>query len=303
MSREFTFLLDLPNVLAELGLNVWVAKDWQYGQGAYLWTDPHTGMQSYDGMPHAYMVHHSASSAATPPPHDTSKAGAWIGLRRDNRLYQEGGGVPTIYLASAGPAQISSGYGYRPAAWDYTFKQLRAPARAEGKDGDTALNRYAFNVETVHRGDGSPIDRGVWDHVVGLGIALQKMTGLKEMTLGHRSWSQRKIDPYWDNDHDCIVKVQEAVATGGKPMDPICPWEDKCQQHYFPTTTGLAVTGTGQGENQGQCNVPESQRWAADWGFGPDGGRRYRAGNRYRYDYETLLTEGREMVMEARDAT
>ena len=224
MSREFTFLLDLPNVLAELGLNVWVAKDWQYGQGAYLWTDPHTGMQSYDGMPHAYMVHHSASSAATPPPHDTSKASAWIGLRRDNRLYQEGGGVPTIYLASAGPARVSSGYGYRPSAWDHTFKQKRAPARAAGKDGDTALNRYSFNMETVHRGDGAPIDRGVWDHVVGLGVALEKMTGLKEMTLGHRSWSQRKIDPYWDNDHDCIVKVQEAVAAAhGSPPPVITP--------------------------------------------------------------------------------
>lgn len=209
-----TFLLDLPEILEGMGFNVWVADGYEKGQGNYLWTDPHTGRGSYGEQPYGYMVHHSASSQATPPPHDTSKASAWIGLLRGSKLYQEGGGTPTIYLASAGPARISSGYGYRPAAWDYTFKELRSPARAGGSDGTTALNRYSFNVETVHRGDGSPIDDGVLACVIGLGQALEQMTGLKEMTLGHRSWSQRKIDPYWNNDRDCIIQVQEAVAGG-----------------------------------------------------------------------------------------
>jgi len=207
-----TFLLDLPEILEGMGFNVEVADGYDQGQGNYLWTDPHTGVQSYHGQPSGYMVHHSASSSATPPPHDTSKASAWIGLWRDGRLYQDGGGIPTIYLASAGPARISSGYGYRPALWDHTFEQKRAPAKAQGSDGNTAGNRYTFNVETVHRGDGSPIDGGVLDAVVGLGIALEQMTGLKEMTLGHLSWSQRKIDPYWNNDRDCIIEVQERVA-------------------------------------------------------------------------------------------
>jgi len=300
-----TFLLDLPDVLESMGFNVEVADGYELGQGHYLWTDPASGVGSYDGKPHGYMVHHSAGSAATPPPHDTSKAGAWIGLKRGTRLYQEGGGTPTIYLATAGPARVSSGFGYKPALWDYTFKQLRAPARAGGSDSDpkVAGNRYTFNMETVHRGDGSPVDPGVLEHVIGLGVALEQMCGLKEMTLGHRSWSQRKIDPYWNDDRDCIIQVQDEVATGGKPMDPNCPWEDQCQEHYFPTTTGLSETGTGKGENQGQCNVPESQQWAADWGFGPDSDKRYKAGNKYRYDYDAVLTEGREMVFEARDAT
>ncbi len=211
MASEHTFLLDLPDVLEALNLNVWVADGYEYGQGNYLWTNPHTNVGSYHEKPFGYMVHHSASSSANPPPSDTSKAGAWIGLRRDDKLYQEGGGVPTIYLASAGPARTSSGYGYKPAAWDYTFKGLRSPAKAQGADGDTALNRYSFNMETVHRGDGTTLDPSVLDHVVGLGIALQQMCDLKEMTLGHRSWSQRKIDPYWDNDTDCITTVQSRV--------------------------------------------------------------------------------------------
>ena len=218
-----TFLLDLPEILEGMGLNVWVADGYELGQGNYLWTNPHTNRGSYDEKPWAYMVHHSGSPSATPPPHDTSKASAWIGLRRGDRLYQEDGGIPTIYLASAGPARVSSGYGYRPAAWDYTFEEERAPARAQGGDGSTALNRYSFNMETVHRGDGSALDKGVWQHVVGLGIALEQMCGLKEMTLGHRSWSQRKIDPRWQvglpNDgDDCIIDVQDAVAAGN--MNP-----------------------------------------------------------------------------------
>jgi len=166
-------------------------------------------------------------------------------LERGGRLYQEGGGTPTIYLATAGPARVSSGYGYRPALWDYTFNDRRAPARAQGGDGSTAGNRYTFNVETVHRGDGSAIDRGVWDAVVGLGVALHELFGWTERTLGHRSWSTRKIDPKWavglaNDGAECIVDVQDEIArilNGGEapiippPIDPP-PSEDG---YMFPT--------------------------------------------------------------------
>ena len=212
-----TALKDLPSILANMGFNVEVADGYLEGQGNYLWTDPDTGVGSYDGPPSGYMVHHTAGSAATPPPADTSKAGAWTGLWRDGRLYQFGGGIPTIYLATAGPARISSGFGYRPALWDFTFQDVRAPTRAQGNDGSTAGNRYTFNVETVHRGDGSALDRGVWDCDVGIGIALQQMFGWTERTLGHLSWSKRKIDPKWSvgmphDGADCIIDVQDAIA-------------------------------------------------------------------------------------------
>lgn len=298
-----TFLLDLPEILEAMGFNVEVADGYELGQGNYFWTDPHTGAASYDGRPSGYMVHHSASSSATPPPADTSKAGAWIGLWRDGKLYQEGGGTPTIYLATAGPARISSGYGYRPAAWDYTFKQRRTPARAEGPDGDTALNRYSFNVETVHRGDGSPIDSGVLRCVVGLGVALEQMTGLKEMTLGHRSWSQRKIDPYWNNDHDCIITVQELVARGGN-VDENCPWtnmDDKNADWYttYPQCDSHYI-GNGPlnwGVNTGVCNL---HNWSeVEVQKMIDAGRIKVADNN-RDDGARILNDERYWVMEGR---
>lgn len=244
-----TALVDLPSLLEDLGLNVMLATDWLEGQcnggSHYLWTDPFSNASSHDEKPNGYMVHHTAGSAATPPPHDTSKAGAWIGLERGGRLYQEGGGTPTIYLATAGPARISSGYGYRPALWDNTFLDQRAPARASGGDGQTAGNRYTFNVETVHRGDGSAVDRGVWDHVVGLGVALSTLFDWTERTLGHRSWSTRKIDPKWQvglphDGVDCIIDIQDEIArilNGGElpeippPVDP----PPSGGEYMFPT--------------------------------------------------------------------
>ena len=298
---QHTALADLPAVLEEMGLNVIVADDWLDGQGNYLWTDPHTGQGSYDGTPSAYMVHHTAGSSATPPDHSDSKANAWIGLERDGRLYQEGGGTPTIYLATSGPCRVSSGYGYRPAAWDYTFEGRRAPVNAEGPDGDTALNRYAFNAEVVHEGDGSALDPGVWDHVVGLGIALESMLGLKEMTLAHRSWTGRKIDPYWSvgKPHDgtsCIIDIQDAIAEGIKdPSDPGCPWTEgnsgygPCSMHYNKDEWGDDSTGI--------CNAPSWAYEALDWGV--DVGM-IRVRDTSRDDFDRNLTDGRYWVFQHR---
>lgn len=219
----FTALEDLPAILESMGVPVVVTDDWLQGQcdgsDHYLWTDPWSHAQGHELPPSGYMVHHTASVSATPPSAFSSKANAWAGLWRDGKLYTTGGGVPTIVVSSAGPARISSGYGYRPAAWDHTFMDHRAPARAEGSDGSTALNRYVFNVETVHPGDGGPLDPGVWETVVALGAALEGMFGWSERTLGHLSWSQRKIDPYWQvgqphDGHDCIIDIQDAIAEG-----------------------------------------------------------------------------------------
>ena len=125
-------------------------------------------------------------------------------MERDGRLYQYGDGVPTIALVSGGPARISAGSGYEPAAWDYTFQNLRAPWKAEGPDtvdnngNKVYLNRFAFSAETVCEGVSTTLDGGVWDHVVGLGVGLHQLfPEWNERTLGHASWTTRKTDPEW----------------------------------------------------------------------------------------------------------
>lgn len=225
--RTHTELLELPSVLEELGVRTIALDGWTVAQGAYLWTDPETGAQGYDLPPSGYMVHHSASTIAKPEVMDSrgrwSKANAWAGLDRgDGRLYHSGHGAPTIVLTSAGPARTSSGYGYSPAAWEYTFKDRRAPWKAQGPDTDVALNRYVFNIETVHPGRGAEIDRGVLEAVVGVGVALHAMFDWNERTLGHNSWTQRKPDPEWvaGLPHDgaqAIIDVQDLIASQGGP--------------------------------------------------------------------------------------
>ena len=230
---QHTALLPLAGFLNRLGLNVVELDGWDEAQGSYFWTDPDSGVQRFDMEPSGYMVHHSAGSHATPTVRDArgrwSVANAWIGLQRnpgDGTLHHEGPGEPLIVLVSAGPARTSSGFGFRPAAWDHTFQDRRAPAHAEGPDGDTALNRYVVNVETVHPGRGAAIDERVWAHVVGFGIGLHEMFGWNERTLGHTSWTGRKPDPEWSlglpNDgRDAIVDVQNAIADIGPiPIPP-----------------------------------------------------------------------------------
>lgn len=240
---QHTALLDLPDALEAMGLNVQVATDWDLGQcrgsDHYLWTNPDSGSKAHDNPPSCFMVHHTAGTAATPPGHADSKANAWLGVMRDGRLYQNGAGEPTIWLASAGPARISSGYGWRPAAWDYAFRDLRAPAHAMEGDGSTALNRYAFNLEVVAAGDGSPIALGVWDHIIGLGDALHAMFDWSERTMGHTSWTQRKIDPRWSvglphDGEDCIIDIQNAIGQGGQ-RPPVDPPELPPSSYQFPT--------------------------------------------------------------------
>ena len=290
MTCRHTALLDLPDILTSMGLNVLIADDWAQGQCQpvnqfhYCWTNPHTEIGGdHEEHPHAYMVHHSASRRATLPDHDTSKASAWAGLlRADGKLYQSGEGSPSLYLASAGPARISSGYGYWPALSEYAFQGRRAPALAEGRDGDKAGNRYSFNIEGVHAGDGSAMDKGVWEHIVGLGIALEELFGMREITLGHRSWSGRKIDPNISVGlpHDgleSIIDIQEAIANRsryGMPYEQFKnlvislfagrPDKFHGDPAYFYTKTGPQHAFPGY-PNGGIYDVPGSIDWVNFW--------------------------------------
>ena len=225
---QHTAMLWLPDALEAAGVNVIELDGWDSAQGDYLWTDLDTGRGSYGGEPMCYMIHHTAGTAATPVVKDGSGkwsvANCWAGLWRDGRLYHEGGGVPTVVFSAAGPARISSGYGYGPMLEDVA-NEIRVPHKQTRSDTDRAANRYAWNVETVARGDGSGIDPGVQHALVVMGALLCDRFGWSPWrTIGHLTWTRRKIDPYWDGRPDVIVPIQDAVAEymddGGGPTDP-----------------------------------------------------------------------------------
>jgi len=214
---EHSSTLWLPAALRANGINVIELDGWSEAQGLYFWTTPEEGtIGDYDGDPSCYMIHHTGSSAATPEVRNSrgqwSKANCWAGILRGGRLYQDGDGVPTVVFTAAGPARVSSGYGYWPTAQE-VFNDVRVPWRQENRDGPFALNRYAWNVETVCRGDGTELDPGVEHALIVMGALLCDHYGWSPWrTIGHVSWTARKIDPTWNWESDRIVVIQDAVA-------------------------------------------------------------------------------------------
>ena len=211
-----TGMLWLPEALEECGVSTIVLDGWEEAQGSYFWTDPLDGHQSTDGIPSCYMIHHTAGSSASPSVVDSSgtwsKANCWAGLWRDGRLYQEGSGEPTIVFTSSGPARVSSGYGHWPTA-ELVFADVRVPWKQTEPDTNIALNRYAWNVETVARGDGSDIDPRVEAALEAMGAVLCDRFGWSPWrAIGHVTWSSRKIDPYWQGERDRIVTIQDRIA-------------------------------------------------------------------------------------------
>jgi hypothetical protein len=203
--RQHTALLGLPDELRRYGLNVVTLDGWDTAQGFYRWT-LENGSKSYDNPPSGVMFHGTATSVSRPVVRTRlgrwSVANAWVGLDNGNGTLTSKpvtGSInrPTIYLTAAGPARYSAGYGYRPVL-DMMFDDIRPPLDAQGRDGLKAANRFTFNVENTHPNDGSLIDEGVFDHLVGLGVVLHQMFGWTERTLGHRSWTRRKpVDPWF----------------------------------------------------------------------------------------------------------
>ena len=224
---QHTSLLWLPDALRNAGVNVIELDGWKEAQGAYRWTDLVTGIRSYGGKPTCYMIHHTAGTSATPVVKNSagawSKANCWAGLWRDGKLYQSGGGVATIVFTSSGPARTSSGYGHGPTLYEVA-DDVRVPWDQPNADTGMAANRYAWNVETVASGDGSPVDDGVEHALVVMGALLCEHYGWSPWrAIGHLTWTGRKIDPYWDGRRDVIVRIQDAVAAMMTTPPPIEP--------------------------------------------------------------------------------
>lgn len=231
MATRHTALLGLADELRGYGLNVVVLDGWEEAQGRYRWT-LQDGSRSYDNPPSGVLFHGTAGTVSRPVVRTRlgrwSVANCWVGLDNGNgRLTSTrvAGSInrPTIYLTSAGPARYSAGYGYRPVL-DDMYNDVRPLLDAQGRDGSTAANRYTFNVENTHPNDGSLIDSGVFDHLVGLGVVLHEMFGWMERTLGHRSWTRRKpVDPWFTPGG--LIGLQDAIQQGlGGDIMPTWQW-------------------------------------------------------------------------------
>ena len=216
---EFLWELDASFDLAGNG-NSWKTNEQNkagVGQsvGGYYWTyldDTHDG---FNGRPNVHHNHHTATSGFTPYIKNSSgqtKANVWAGMRRGDRLYQFDGGVPTICLASAGPADYSAGNGRRD------FMELVTDGdRFSGPQTlpDTGFfgNRYSWNTEWVALGDGSPVDEELWNLMVEYNACLADyLSWTPWQNGGHYDHTKRKIDLWVQHGPYSVSTLQDEVA-------------------------------------------------------------------------------------------
>jgi len=291
-----TLLYDLPAALEAAGVIVRTLDGWENpAKPGYYWREK-------DSNPAGAMWHHTASSTYVP---NRDKANGWLGLGRDDtdRLYQStDGGYPVYVVANAWPAPISSGYGVRAVLDQFVKADIPFTGQQTLPDDDWAGNTHYWNTEVVLDGVGSEMRSDVWSTMVRVAVVLNDMLDWTPARhIAHAHHTRRKIDlrdGRYRNADETIRALRKDIA-----VDPDCPWTTNsdyppCQRHYTPPTD--MPRGNGPGQHQGQCNVPDTQHEAVEWAF--ESGR-FKAGNGYRYDYATILTEGREMVFEWRDAT
>lgn len=193
-------LLWLPDAMRGAGLNVVELDGWDRNQPRYYWTDATFRHDGYEGDPVGWVWHHTATTHYTAYVKNAkgqTKANLWMGLWRDGTLYATGGGTPTVVVASGGPANYSSGAGRKEVLVDYVAKDVRFPGPQRQEDTPEFFgNRHYGTTETVHPGDGSPLDDGVWELQLAVAELMSRHYGWSAWRhIGHLDHTHRKIDP------------------------------------------------------------------------------------------------------------
>jgi hypothetical protein len=184
-------------------------------------------------------------------------------------MYQEGGGVPTVAFASAGPANYGNGSGNKPVLLDYVSEDVRfhGPQRNSDTDGFYG-NRYYGCTEIVHRGDGSPLDQGVFR------IAYMTMAILSEhfgwspwRNIGHLDHTRRKIDPRFEQGAPYTMGFMQDIAQGyeaGVVQPPPPPTQGDHDMNTIKYSDGFRAS------REKQPTVKAAQIMLASWGFADD---------------------------------
>lgn len=233
MTQHHFYAENLVPALLEEGIpaeQIWELDGWKDNEPGYYWTDPATGRAyGYDGYAAGHLYHHTASTGYTPYVKNSNgqtKANVWAGMRRGDRLYQTGGGVPTLAIASAGPADYSSGSGVRDYVLELS-RSIRAGRQTSSDDSPKWYgNRHVLNTEVVCDGIGGRVDQPMWDLLIVYGAALARLHDAGEAWNGfHQGFTSRKID-YRDGRYANATQTIEAlwdgiaVKLGSPPVDP-----------------------------------------------------------------------------------
>ena len=163
-----------------------------------------------NGKPEGVMQHHTA-----PPNPYPIKALYRDGKIKCNMATHETG---VLYLVAYNACNYSSGPGSRKVLTGNVRPSIPPSdnARARGLI-DTPLwggNRFYFNYENSHPGDGSPIPQVQLDTIIESNHVVNEHFGLDwEQTISHAEHSRRKPDPNWNgSNRTAIEQIREGVA-------------------------------------------------------------------------------------------
>ncbi|KKL90572.1 hypothetical protein LCGC14_1903350 [marine sediment metagenome] len=210
-----------------------VAGNGQSSRG-YYWTDENDNHHRFEGRPLWHLLHHTAGSAYTPNVKNSrgqTKCNCYAGLRRGNRLYQDGGGVPTLALASAGPSDYSAGSGVRSLIPDFIIPGIRFVGKQTKSDDSPYWygNRYYWSTEVVLNGVGAVLDADVRELLIVYCAVISDVLDKNEnFHGGHGQHTKRKIDLWdgrYDNMAETIFVIQDDVRqwSGTPPIEPPDP--------------------------------------------------------------------------------
>jgi len=123
----------------------------------------------------------------------------------------------TLYLIAYGACNYSSGYGMLKVLVDNVRKAI-APEHNATKRGAKGGNRYFWNYENSHLGDGSPIPQVQLDTIItSTRLVIEHFRLNSEQIISHAEWTSRKIDPYWNGSNRLAMKqIRDGVA--GPPV-------------------------------------------------------------------------------------
>jgi len=207
-------LLWLPDALRAKGVNVIELDGWATNEQGYFWTDETFHHRQYSGDPVGWLWHHTASSHYVPFVKNSqgqTKANLWMGLWRDGELFTTGGGIPTVVFASGGPADFSAGSGRKEVLVDFVAKDVRfhGPQRQEDTP-DFFGNRHYGSTETVHPGDGSKVDDGVWEaQLIVAALMCDHYGWSKWRHIGHLDHTKRKIDQRFEQGAPLTIQLMQ----------------------------------------------------------------------------------------------
>lgn len=180
------------------------------------------------------MVHHWGSEAArsgdVQAGHSYPRSQG--GLRTDERIVdnwfvdQDG----TIYLIAAGAANYSSCYGIRQVLDE--VRNDRWPGGTAHERGFTnnsiCGNKYFWNVEVEHPGDGSPMPDIQEVSIAILVASMAQALGQSiDQVIGHSEWTPRKVDPRWEGPGNRMPAIRTealSILSGNIPA-PLPPQE------------------------------------------------------------------------------